>query len=157
MAGGSFSFTLLAALALILVACAVEDIRQRTIAHWKYLGIAALAPLWWWSQHLPLWPDIALQMGVALGVFALFLIPYAIGQMGGGDLKLLTALALWLPLVPMMQLLILMSLLGLAITLIAIAEHHWRRRPGKSETPYGVAIALAGLIMLREPLFYQFA
>ena len=157
MNGATLSFMLLGALALILVACAVEDIRQRTIAHWKYLGIAALAPLWWWSQSLAPWPDIALQIALAIGIFALFLIPYAIGQMGGGDLKLLVALALWLPWAPMVQLLILMSLLGLAVTVIAIVEHRWRGRPGKSETPYGVAIALAGLIMLREPLFYQFA
>jgi prepilin peptidase CpaA len=156
MNGTSLSLTLLALLAVLLVACAIEDMRQRTIANWKNAVIALLAPLWWWSQGWALWPDLALHVGVAVGVFALFVGIFALGQMGGGDVKLIGAMALWLPPVPLMQLLMLMAIVGAAITIVAAIEHRWRRRPGRTETPYGVAIAVAGLIMLREPLFYQF-
>lgn len=156
MNAASLSLTLLAVLAGLLLSCAIEDLRQRTIANWKNAVIALMAPLWWWTQATPLWPDLALQLGVALGVTALFFGAFVIGQMGGGDLKLIGALGLWLAPLPLLQLLMLMSIIGAAVTLVAFAAHHLRRRPGRSETPYGVAIALAGLIMLREPLFYQF-
>lgn len=152
----SFSLTLLALLAALLLSCAIEDLRHRTIANWKNAVIALLAPFWWWSQGWALWPDLALHLGVALIVFALFIGVFVLGQMGGGDVKLIGAMALWLPPLPLIQLLMLMAIIGAVITLIAVVEHRWRGRAGPTETPYGVAIALAGLIMLREPLFYQF-
>lgn len=156
MNAASLSFTLLVLLAALLVWCAVEDVRQRTIANGKNAAIALLAPFWWWTQGLALWPDLAVQLAVSLGVFALFFGIFLTGMMGGGDVKLLGALGLWLPPGPLLQLLVLMSLLGVGVTALALIEHRWRRRPGRTETPYGVAIVLAGLIVLREPLFYQF-
>lgn len=148
---------LLIALALLLVASGIEDARTREIANWKSAAIALLAPLWWWSSGLALWPDAALQLGVAALVFALFAGAFALGQMGGGDVKLIGALALWLPVQPLIWMLILMSLLGGLLTLILVIEKHFRRRAGGPiEIPYGVAIAIAGLWVLREPLFNQF-
>jgi prepilin peptidase CpaA len=49
--------------------------------------------------------------------------------------------------------LIVMSLLGGALTVLLVAERLVRRKDGTIEIPYGVAIALAGLIAIREPLF----
>ena len=72
--------------------------KSRTIPNWLNLAIALLAIPFWWSIGLPLWPDIALQIGVAALVFGLFAIAFALGAMGGGDVKLIGALALWLPL-----------------------------------------------------------
>ena len=148
---------MLGALALLLVASGIEDARRREIANWKNAAIALLAPLWWWSNGLSVWPEMALQIGVALLVFAFFAGAFAIGQMGGGDVKLIGALALWLPVQPLIWMLILMSLLGGALTLLMMVEKRVRRRKGMPiEIPYGVAIALAGLIVLREPIFNQF-
>ena len=56
-----------------------------------------LAIPFWWSLGLALWPDVALQLGVAALVFGLFAIAFAFGAMGGGDVKLVAAIALWLP------------------------------------------------------------
>ena len=66
------------------------------------------------------------------------------------------ALALWLPLVPLMWMLISMSLIGGAITLILLIERAARKRSAVIEVPYGVAIAIAALFALCEPLFNHF-
>jgi prepilin peptidase CpaA len=147
---------LLGALALLLLLAGIEDARHREIANWKNGLIAGLAPVWWIANGLPLWPDVALQIGVALIVFAFFLGAFALRQMGGGDVKLIVALALWLPLQPLIWMLVVMSLVGGALTLLLLIDK-WVRRQGKMpEIPYGVAIAIAGLIALREPIFYHF-
>jgi prepilin peptidase CpaA len=155
--GEVFVTSLLVALALLLVSAGIEDARTREIANWKNAAIALIAPLWWWANGLALWPDVALQIGVAALVFVFFLGAFAIGQMGGGDVKMIGALALWLPVVPLVWMLVTMALLGGALTLLMMAEQHVRRRRGTPiEIPYGVAIAIAGLLILREPIFNQF-
>lgn len=147
---------LLCALALLLVSAGIQDARTREIANWKNAAIALLAPLWWAANGLAVWPDMAIQLGIAALVFAFFAAAFAIGQMGGGDVKLIGALALWLPVQPLISMLVVMSLAGGALTLVMLAEK-WIRRHGKMpEIPYGVAIAIAGLVTLREPVFNHF-
>ncbi|MES2445124.1 MAG: prepilin peptidase [Pseudomonadota bacterium] len=154
--GELFATFLLGALALLLVSAGIEDARTREIANWKNLAIALMAPLWWWANGLAIWPEMALQTGVAILVFAFFTGAFALGQMGGGDVKLIGALALWLPVQPLIWMLVIMSLLGGALTLLLVAEK-WIRRGGKPlEIPYGVAIAIAALLVLREPIINHF-
>jgi prepilin peptidase CpaA len=148
---------LLLALALLLVSAGIQDARTREIANWKNAAIALMAPLWWWANGLALWPDVAVQLGVALLVFGFFLGAFALGQMGGGDVKMIGALALWLPVFPLVWMLVLMSLIGGALTIVMVIEKKWRRNGGGPvEIPYGVAIAIAALLVLREPIFNQF-
>jgi prepilin peptidase CpaA len=99
---------------------------------------------------------MAAQLGLATAVFVLFALVFAAGWMGGGDVKLIGALALWFPLQPLLWMLAAMSLAGGAITLALAIEHRLRRRPGALEVPYGVAIAVAALLALREPILNQF-
>jgi len=154
--GELFATFLFGVLALLLLSAGIEDARTREIANWKNVAIALLAPLWWWAHGMALWPDVAVQVGIALIVFAFFAGAFALGQMGGGDVKLIGALALWLPVVPLMWMLVIMSLLGGALTLLLVAEK-WIRRGGKPlEIPYGVAIAIAALLVLREPIINHF-
>jgi prepilin peptidase CpaA len=154
--GNVYASFLLGALALLLVWAGIEDARTREIANWKTALIAALAPFWWVANGLPVWPDMAIQLGVACFVFGFFAGAFALGQMGGGDVKLIGALALWLPFQPLLWMLVVMSLLGGALTLLLLVEKWIRRRGTTPEIPYGVAIAIAGLIALREPLFNHF-
>jgi Flp pilus assembly protein protease CpaA len=86
------AWTLLAALAALLLAAAVCDLKRREIPHWVVIGIAVLAPPFWWANGLDLWPDVVSQVGVAALIFAVFAAAFAFGWMGGGDVKLLTAL-----------------------------------------------------------------
>ena len=150
------SLVLLGTLVLLLLSCGIEDARGRTIANWKNAAIALLAPAWWWAQGFGLWPDAAIQLGIAIVVFALFCAAFAYGQMGGGDVKLIGALALWLPFQPLLNTLLVMSLAGGVLTLLMVAERAWRKRQGQLEIPYGVAIVFAALLAVREPIINQF-
>ena len=153
MGGLNLNVALLAALVLLLVSAGIEDARTREIANWKNAAILALAPLWWWSNGLSLLPDIAIQLAIGGVIFALFCGAFYFNWMGGGDVKMIGALALWLPFQALAWMLIVMSLLGGALTVLLVVERLVRRKDGNIEIPYGVAIALAGLIAIREPLF----
>jgi Flp pilus assembly protein protease CpaA len=136
---------LLGALALLLVSAGIEDARHREIANWKNAAIAALAPLWWAANGLPVWPDMAIQLGVALLVFGFFAGCFAIGQMGGGDVKLAGALALWLPMQHLLWLVVLMSALGGALTMLMLGDQ-WVRERGMPKISQRTLVALgAGL------------
>lgn len=138
-------YGLLAALAIALLVAAFTDLRSRQIGNWLNAGIALGAPLFWWSTGLDPWPGMALQLGVALATFIICAILFALRAMGGGDVKLLTALALWIAPLPFLKLLILMAILGGILTLLFGAWHIMKRRRDRLAIPYGVAISLAGL------------
>jgi prepilin peptidase CpaA len=146
----------IALLACLLISAGVEDVRRREIANWKNAAIALLAPLWWWSNGVALWPDLVLQLSAAVVIFAFFCVAFHFGWMGGGDVKMIGALSLWLPLTALVGMLLVMSIIGGMLTLIMVAEHRVRRKTEPLEVPYGVAIAIAGLLALREPLLNQF-
>jgi len=155
--GAIASAVLLVVLGLILVSAGIEDARKREIADWKNIAIALLAVPWWIANGLPFWPDIAIQIGVALVVFALFAAAFHFGMMGGGDVKMIGALALWFPFQPLVTMLIIMSLAGGAITLLMLIDKWLRRRSGQPEVPYGIAIAIAALLTIREPILNHFS
>ena len=148
---------LLYLLGAILLVAAVIDVRTYTIPNWLNLGVALLAPLFWWSIELPLWPDIAIRIGVALGVFALLALAFYLGMMGGGDVKLAAALALWFPPMATVKLLIVMSFAGGVLTLVMILIHRAGRKEGRPKIPYGVAIAVGGWAILAERYLNHFA
>lgn len=156
MGWGLLQIALIALLGGLLVAAGIEDVRRREIANAKTGAIALLAPLWWLAIGVAPWPDLAVQLGVALLVFALFCAAFHFGQMGGGDVKLIGALALWLSPAALLTLLAVMSIVGGALTLIMVLDHKFARRSRALEVPYGVAIAVAGLLAFREPVFNQF-
>ncbi|WP_322963049.1 A24 family peptidase [Sphingomonas fuzhouensis] len=152
---------LLAALVLLLVSAGIEDARTREIADRKNIAIALLAPLWWWASGLSVWPDMAIQVAVAIAMFLLFAQAFRIGMMGGGDVKMIAAIALWLPPSSLFRMMLLMSIAGGAVTIAMLVDRHLRvRKHGDAaaavEVPYGVAIAIATLVVLQEPLFNPF-
>lgn len=157
MGGVTLNALMLGALALLLVSAGIEDARTREIANWKNAAILLLAPLWWWANGLSPWPDMAIQFGLAAIVFALFCGAFAMGWMGGGDVKMIGALALWFPFQPLLTMLIIMSLAGGAITLLMLIDKWVRRQSAQPEVPYGIAIAIAALLTIREPILNQFS
>src|SRR3990170_3411170 len=104
--------TMLGILAILLLVAAVVDWRTFTISNSLNLAVALLAPLYWLSVELPLWPNAAIQLGVGAGVFALLAGAFYAGMMGGGDVKLATALALWFSPASTLKFLVLMSIAG---------------------------------------------
>jgi prepilin peptidase CpaA len=151
------SFLLLGALAILLVVAAVIDVRTFTISNRLNIAVALLAPLYWLAVGLPLWPDAAIQAGVSVGVFLLLAGAFYIGMMGGGDVKLAAALALWFSPLSTLHFLVVMSLAGGVLTLGLMAAHRMRSKAGRAEIPYGVAIAFGGLVILAQRFLNQFA
>jgi prepilin peptidase CpaA len=148
---------LCAALAMMLLWAAVVDIRTRTIANGLNLAIALMAPVFWWATGVDVWPDAAIRVGVAVGVFLLFAAAFHIGAMGGGDVKLAAALALWFAPGDTLFLIVIMSLAGGLLTLIVMIEHKAKKNEGRPEVPYGVAIAFGGMWLLAQRFLNHFA
>jgi prepilin peptidase CpaA len=157
MFNGAFTEILLLGLAAILLAAAAIDVRTFTISNKLNLTVALLAPLYWLSAAVPLWPDVGMQLAAGAGVFALFAGAFYLGMMGGGDVKLAAALALWFSPQSTIKFLVLTSLAGGVLTLGVLAWHRAKRREGRPEVPYGVAIAFGGLAILTQRFLNQFA
>jgi prepilin peptidase CpaA len=154
---GGFSWILIAILAAALVAAAVDDWRRRTITNRLNAAIALLAIPFWWASGLSLWPDVALQIAMAAAMFALFAIAFRFGAMGGGDVKLVAALALWLSPGATLRLLVIMSIAGGLLTLAMAIRHRIARPGGELEIPYGIAIAFGGFWLISERFLNQFS
>jgi len=153
---GAFADFLVAILAAMLIVAAAGDIRTRTIPNWLNAAIAVGAIPFWFFSGLSLWPEIAAQVAVAAFVFGLFAIAFYIGAMGGGDVKMVSAVALWLPFGAVMKLLVIMSLAGGVLTLVMLARARLAKSGRQLEIPYGVAIAFGGFWLIAERFLNQF-
>lgn len=151
------ALTLNGLFALLLIWAAVRDMQTYTIRNQLVLIVAVLAIPYWWATGLSLWPDIAWRIGIAALVFALLAIGFYIGMMGGGDVKLGAACALWFAPMGVFRFLIVMSLSGALVTLIAIMHHKITGKAGKIKVPYGVAIAIGALANLTQRFLNHFA
>ena len=148
MLGDYVQYGLLIALAIALVFAAFTDLKRRQIDNWLNAAIALAAPVYWIAAGLSVWPDMAIQLGVALAAFAVLAGLFALRMMGGGDVKLLTAVALWIEPMIFLQLLLIMALAGGLLTIFFGAWHIMRRQRDRIAVPYGVAIAIGGLWVL---------
>lgn len=157
MGGQILIMALLALLACLLIAAAFTDLKTRIISNSLNLAIACLAPVFWWANGLSIWPDMALQLALGLSAFAVFAALFATGLMGGGDVKLIAALALWFPWQMLLAIIVLMAVIGGAVTIITVVHHRMTRRIGQPEIPYGVAISLAALWVVGERYLNHFA
>jgi prepilin peptidase CpaA len=156
MFNGAFTQLLLVALAAILVFAAVVDVRTFTISNRLNLTVALLAPFYWLSIALAPWPGIAVQLAAGSLVFALMAGAFYAGMMGGGDVKLAAALSLWFSPASIVKFLVLTSLAGGVVTLAVVAWHRAKKREGRPQIPYGVAIAFGGLAILTQRFLNQF-
>ncbi|MEH6789032.1 A24 family peptidase [Parasphingorhabdus sp.] len=138
-------YVLLGGLAIALIVAAVTDIRSRHISNGLNLAIALGAPLFWIASGIAFWPDMVGRIGLAAVIFTIFAGMFAIGAMGGGDVKLLTALALWVPWLAFLELLVIMSIAGGLLTLLMMIGKQIRKTAAPIKVPYGVAIAFSGL------------
>ena len=156
MFNGVFTDLLLLALAATLVVAAVIDVRPFTISNRLNAAVAAGAPLYWMSIALNPWPGMAIQLAAGSIVFVLLAGAFYAGMMGGGDVKLASALALWFSPAGTVKFLVLMSVAGGVLTLGILGWHRARGREGRPEIPYGVAIAFGALAILAQRFLNQF-
>jgi prepilin peptidase CpaA len=157
MMNDGFTLGLLGLLAAMLAWIAVVDVRTYTISDRLNLAIALLAPVYWWSAGVPLWPDAAIRVGVGVLVFLFFAGAFYLNAMGGGDVKLAGALALWFTPYETLKLIVIMSIVGGLLTLVVVGLHRLRKKEGRPEVPYGVAIAAGGMWLLAQRFLNQFA
>jgi prepilin peptidase CpaA len=148
----SFPTLLLALLCAALLYAAWGDIRTRTIPNALNAAIALAAPLWWVATGVDPWPGMVVHLGAALLLFAVFAGFFALGAMGGGDVKLIAAVALWLPFGSILPMLTAMALAGGVLTLVVLVAHRAAKKPGQPEIPYGVAIVLATLWIIANDI-----
>lgn len=151
-----FAYALLGGLAIGLLVSIYSDIRHRLIYNWVTASIALLAPLYWLATGTFGWPEIAYYLGAGIVTFLFFALFFHFGMMGGGDVKLFAAVALWFPPLVVIKFVFNASLLGALVTIIFFIVHKIRKGSGQVRVPYGVAISLAGLWCAGEQFFNHF-
>lgn len=110
------------------------------------------------------WADYGLHFAAGALVLAVTFAMFAIGGMGGGDAKLMTATAVWFGLsMTLLQYLVYASLIGGALTLLLLI---YRKSPisvltgnnlllrqladDKAGIPYGIALGLSALMVCSD-------
>ena len=156
MLNGGFTALLLLALAATLVVAAVIDTRTFTISNRLTAGVALGAPLYWVSLGVDPFPGMAIQLAAGAIVFAMLAIAFHTGLMGGGDVKLAAALALWFSPANTLKFLMLMAIVGGVLTVGILIMHRVRKGSGRPKIPYGVAIAAGALFVLAPILTQRF-
>lgn len=156
MESATITLGLMAILGLLMVAAAISDIRSRTISNELNAAMALLAIPFWIVGGVSLWPDVPIQFGAAFAVFLVFAGLFAMGAMGGGDVKMIGAVMLWIPLPLFLPMLTIMAIGGGILSAMMLI--HMKLRPSDKpvEVPYGVAIAAAGLWALHQHYLNQF-
>ncbi len=139
-------------LAVLLLMAAWTDIKTRTISNELNATIALLAIVFWWIAGESLWPDVAMRIAVALLVFGVGVGLFLLRMMGGGDVKMIGALALWLPINALFAMLTVMALAGGAISIGILVRQKFRPNEARPEVPYGVAIAIGGIWVIANGL-----
>lgn len=141
---------IVAAFCVLLGWAALSDLQRRVIPNRISVAILALYP----AHALTLSASqVAWSVAVAAGVLILGMVVFARGWIGGGDVKLLSVVALWAGWPLAIELAVVTSLFGavLALSWIALVRHFPPLFPstaaanGRTEMPYGVAIAAGGV------------
>lgn len=156
MTSEALAYALLGGLAIALMASIYTDIRYRLIFNKITLAIALAAPAYWYATGGFTPTAIGIHLLTALITFIVFAIAFRFGAMGGGDVKLFAALALWWPWVDVVRMVLYASILGALVTIVFLVIHKLKQQDGRARIPYGVAIALAGLWMAGERIFNHF-
>jgi prepilin peptidase CpaA len=139
----------------LLIVAAISDGARYTIPNWisiaLVIGFAIMFAVCF--EHVSLWPRI----WTALGMLGFGSVIFAFGLMGGGDVKLWSAVALWLGPDLVWTHLVLVALLGGLLGLGLLTARRLRvARTGKglalgeSFVPYGIPIAVGALLLLPQ-------
>jgi prepilin peptidase CpaA len=152
----NLTYALLGGLAIALLVSVYTDLRYRLILNKVTLPIALAAPAYWYATGVYGFADIGMHVLTAIGVFVVFSIFFQLRMMGGGDVKLFSALSLWFVWDDVLQMIFIASLFGGIVTLVFALNHKFRKLKGPVKVPYGVAIALSGLLTVSEPFFNHF-
>ena len=144
---------------------AASDLFTMTISNRISIVLAAGFFLAAFLIDMPL-VETGWHMLAALAVLAVAFACFSFGWIGGGDAKLAAATALWFGFSHLMDYLLLAAMLGGVLTLVLLALRQWplpsllARQPWiarlhamNSGIPYGIALAIAGLVVYPDTAF----
>lgn len=134
------------ALACVVSAVAIaQDVRHRQIANPLSIALLLIGILS--AGFSRGWVGLADGMiGATLG-FAVFLIPYSLGGMGGGDVKLMAGFGALTGAQGILPALLLVAMAGAMTSLLFLACRWLRGRQFSDAIPYAPAIVIGGLLM----------
>lgn len=151
---------------LLLLKLAHSDLRHRRLANTLVISYALLFVLYaWWAGFDPgRWGAHALTAAFA---FLVLLVLFALGAMGGGDVKLGTAVLLWAGPTYALPVVLLIAWVGGGLAVLGLlADRPWAARfaagpsrhiitalSARRGVPYGVALAVAGLWLVWQQFF----
>lgn len=155
-------FAVFLAYCALLAAAAVFDAWKYIIPNRVTFGLAGLFLVA--SPFLATPVDWLSHLGAAGAVLAVGILPFAFGRLGGGDVKLITAVSLWTGFEHLLEFLVYASLAGgiVALLLVLVRRLLRRRSPGPTgahvralpralrngeSVPYALAIAPAAIVV----------
>jgi len=150
---------------LAMALAAATDLFSMTVPNWISLllvvGFAVLAPLVGFG-----WSDVGLHVALAAAALIVTFAMFSFGWIGGGDAKLFAATCLWLGPEAILAYSIYAALIGGALTLLllflrtmplpaTLYSQGWlvRLHSPKEGVPYGIALAVAGLLVYPDTAF----
>lgn len=164
---GTLNLATLAVFVFAICFAAIEDVRSFKIPNWTAATVA-VAFIPYYLMHSWLFP-IGMHLAIAGMIFAITFVFWRLRFIGGGDVKLLTAVGLWLGPELALPFVLIMSLVAVAIALafLAIRKFAWilqgagapspvLRVVAVAETgkcPYAVPIAIAAIMTVPQRFF----
>jgi prepilin peptidase CpaA len=131
------------------------------IAVGLFAGFLLLAPMIGMG-----WTDVGIHVAVAAAALLIGFGMFALGWIGGGDAKLFAATCLWLGPEMLLTYGVITALIGGALTLVllflrgmplpaTLNSQGWivRLHDAKEGVPYGIALAVAGLLVYPDTTF----
>jgi len=154
--GAAYPTLSLAAIVTLLLLCGGiihSDVTQRRIPNAYCLAVAGLAVFWWlglsgWSGLVGLLQQMLVPLLAAIPLLVLF----ALRVFAGGDVKLLLAMLLWVPMNGISAMLIVMVLGGGVLALALKASSRVFCAVKARTVPYGIPI-IAGALLILIPEF----
>lgn len=149
-----------AASLILLLTAAGSDIWRYRIPNYLVLGVVGTFALN--ALAAANWPQLGWSLLAGLSVMIVGTVLFALRMFGGGDVKLLGAMALWTSFTDLQRFLLIMGLAGGILAVVWLARRFYQRR-ARAQTvsapagepapapaisrriPYGVAIAIAGV------------
>lgn len=155
----------------LLIFAAINDARQYIIPNWVSLTLIALYILYISLAYALVGSDQSLDHGLehiatALLVTAIFFVLFALGHMGGGDVKLIGAISLWAGPQWVIPFLLITAIAGGLLSFVWLLKHRSKQKRLSSTSrraaliahpdgtvktgikpalPYGIAIAAGGV------------
>jgi prepilin peptidase CpaA len=146
---------LIAFVVLALIAAAIEDTLRLRISNATCLALfgAALVAMGIHGFSTSLWQNWA----IAIAILAIGTPAFSAGWFGGGDVKLLSAIGLWINLRAVIGLISAVFIIGGAVALIYILARRFTRsaqgtKSRERRVPYGLAIVAGAVFVFATQL-----